>query len=1400
MSVPRPLLLAVLVSLAAVLGAFLWRDRTRPEPSPSPLPGPAMAITIENWVYRDGEVSRTEDGGYVSSTGLAIEQAGLSVEFEPGSTFHFEGGLPVLERGTMDVRATAETDYGPYRIPEGGDLTFGQDEITVGTRGVLVDGFVVPPGTIIERTDRDPRADPPAPDRSARAAGIVVDAANGEPIAGARVRITHGDTLVAHPPLDVPGAIVATTTDRTGRFRIDPFLPEDPRVRIRVEVDAPGYRPVVRLVDEPCTLDGVWPYLTLALRRAWLTELRFLDLEQRPVEGMVRVTTPADPYVPEEGPPLTREGDVEVAFRTVGDDGTVSALLPRDEVVWTDPTTVPYPEWLPWPSWAGDRDEDGVDATGRPVPIVRIIVAATEFATFELVDAAGFPVAAAALEVTVPEESRSFRLRTDSAGRFTFGVADRDPVEPSLAELPKGVTLRVLDTAHRDQTHSLFVPGHPDRLFLEGLAAPELRFRLVHSDPTGEELVPIPAEQVRLSRDLTVVRAGVDGRVVARGPLPPPGERFIVACRDVAPIEVTIPGRTREVEVLDLGDLVVPRREPTLVRLPGVPAPDLEGAVLEIAGDELMDTLARYPLGESARLEVGGLDPFRFHRFRIDGPWIHSSSGEFRLADDERDEGLVIPQFASVPDRTLTTGRAVDLPPWETARYRVIERLYRGDERDPMIRRSYPLAPDGRFGSLDEVVDAVRFEAVVVSDDALFAHAPPRGFGDDRFVPHGTITAVPPRRGRFHFRIRDAGPTLPPDAELTAYQDRDEELTTSTVRFPERGTPYLEVRSLLVGEYALQWGEPGLDDGVAPLVVTEERRTIDTVVDLDPAALNAVLVTVVDPDGAPVIGAAVHVSSLDEDGTEGEIRPGEEIAPGLYRIQTLLAAANRIRVVPGQASVVPLEVTVPAGGAIDAPLALVASAGLVAEVRDPGERRIDGIIRVEARREPAGEGWPEGTTLRHGATVRVALERGGTLTASGLPSGPRTLTFRHEGTEHSVDLVLDLRKGPNEAPEIILEERRTLRGTVVLDRGDAAAGARVQLIDPAAADTYPGRQLDPSRVRRSTTAAAGGDFEMSLDGIGRGEVLALVATLPGRTPAVLSPVILDGEIAADLAGAPITMILREGNELVIAPVRTGTGTDPMQDRFRLVFDPPGPDEAEVDLGAALVREPTLYTDVRPGTYRLEWGPASLPDSIVRPTAEVELRAGTRRTLQLVVDVDFRDATAVLNGRGLAHGWALVTDDPADPARLRAAPVRDGRTVLPLHDLRGPVMVALVPEDDIALFDPAAGVALPWPLRSGALESDPIPVATVAHDLIFRLGEGVWTDPDAWIVLPRWRWDGRDWERDGTVEIRADRPEIRVPLLTPGVHPYTVESRRPGGWAIRRSVEIVDEPVTVNVDR
>ena len=199
-----------------------------------------------------------------------------------------------------------------------------------------------------------------------------------------------------------------------------------------------------------------------------------------------------------------------------------------------------------------------------------------------------------------------------------------------------------------------------------------------------------------------------------------------------------------------------------------------------------------------------------------------------------------------------------------------------------------------------------------------------------------------------------------------------------------------------------------------------------------------------------------------------------------------------------------------------------------------------------------------------------------------------------------------------------------------------------------------------------------------------------------------------------------------------------------------------------------------------------------------PSVSVLLEPGTERSLELSLEASFREAQVLWNGRPLPRGWVLITDDPSDPLRLRSAPVRNGRTMLPLPSTRTslclPILPRMTPEHPI---DWEIGSARPKPISAALLRNDPMSIAGIGYDLTFHFNEEALASGPLIVEFPRATWTGFEWRDDGVVDLTVTEPTLVIPALEPGVYSYKVRGRN---WSIHQSVEITQRNATVSIDR
>ncbi|MEC7922623.1 MAG: carboxypeptidase-like regulatory domain-containing protein, partial [Planctomycetota bacterium] len=128
--------------------------------------------------------------------------------------------------------------------------------------------------------------------------GVILDAVNGNPLAGASVRLTwfHGTADLSLAGLSPLGAVLHRSSG-DGSFNLPLVEPEDPRLLVHVQVSHPGYAPRVCVLHGRQDSSGKWTAvevspdspdpvllgarLEIYLRRAPLVPLRLLGPDGR---------------------------------------------------------------------------------------------------------------------------------------------------------------------------------------------------------------------------------------------------------------------------------------------------------------------------------------------------------------------------------------------------------------------------------------------------------------------------------------------------------------------------------------------------------------------------------------------------------------------------------------------------------------------------------------------------------------------------------------------------------------------------------------------------------------------------------------------------------------------------------------------------------------------------------------------------------------------------------------------------------------------------------------------------------------------------------------------------------------------------------------------------------------
>ncbi|MFQ5655240.1 MAG: hypothetical protein ACE5GW_10990, partial [Planctomycetota bacterium] len=902
------------------------------------------------------------------------------------------------------------------------------------------------------------------------AAGRIIEARSGEPVAGLSlvVTFTHGDD--GSPPL--PGwktpVIVTSAIDGSFPIPVPPSLARDARLKAHLQIDEPGYAPTVHLIEEPPDTAGRFPFTTLALRRARTARVSIRAPNGGPVaRAPVRVRPPLDETF--LGEDLWEEGRSvrpgQTLVRYTGAGGGLTILAAPRIITLEHPSLFFFRQegeglYTPsrWVDPTADPLEPGWDLLEtRPGDLQR----------FRLVDREEWPVPFTAVEIEL-EGSPRVRITTDGEGRFEIAPRPYDSHRRPTFERPRRGLLRSLSPRFYRQEVGICVPSHDETLRLPGLAAEGMTLRLVRGDAEGdnEEGTPVPADQLQIGHDMTLVARGRDGIAELAGSLPERGRPLLVHAAGHLPLEVLVPLYRAEDVAIDLGNLPLVRGLSLPASLHGGGDWIHQSAILRLEDTHTPGFSENLSFDARGRARVSGLIPRHRYRFSLEGSRVPRVEGEFVAFEELLDEGITIDLSASVEEEVLLWGRVTGMRTELSSRYQVIERYFIGAEPLPLTSAPYPLGPEGFLGSSRILPRPGRAEALVFGPEGEVGRGSRIRIEERSRFDVGWIVLEEGWRAELRFHVKGLGQVLPPErADLVAERDANHELA----RMLRRGRE-LVVTNLLPGGYDLRWG-PDFNEAYA-LEVEEEEKTVRADIERLPALWETVIFDLQDTGGNPVESAVVtRIPPENEDlprPVEGRIPPEEGspapsppliegLGEGEHAVTLLTEAENRVLV--EARGFLPATVTLPAGREMPDPLVLRRPGRIRAEVIGVDGLFFHGTLEISWKGVlPAGitQGM---RTVEHGSSLPLSVEADrGVLHAGSIPPGIHIFELADPLSAAKAELTLQVKEGrTREAGEILLEETRAISGTVLFADGTPAAGARVSLFEPRDARRLPQR-------------------------------------------------------------------------------------------------------------------------------------------------------------------------------------------------------------------------------------------------------------------------------------------------------------------------------------------------------
>lgn len=1414
------------------------------------------------WRVAEGSLTQDRAGRWRAKGDATLVRGGVELRLAPGTSLEFgsEGDLSALESGTATLTAAQSFSIGEWSFEPLLDASVGNEpgahdseaarlQVTpigfevVGGRlrakgRALLDGRVLDPASPFFRFDRgipisgdaepdpvDPRGSPPA-----RPTGQIVDAASGLPVSEAVVHLVFSPHEEGYPAFPADAAHASVRADANGYFAAPVFRAADPRLYLHLEVDHPDFEPFVQVLGPGADVFGNWPLVTLRLRRALTTTLRFVDEVGHAVGRLAveLVGSPADQFVGEDSWDEGRTLRADRALvRYTREDGSLritkdsQLLYVRDPVayLWDDDVAEPTRYVL---VEARAEEARGVSPEKWAILHIRYATGLSDV----LLDGDGVPVSDSLVQLEAAG-MRPVRVVTDDQGRYRF--VPRPYPRRSLPEsvrwprpwpvrfdrpCTEGDDLCALNPRSGDLTvlspilwkqalHSTFDRQSRERI-LAARPAGLLRFDLVAEDETGV-LYPVPADSVVIDDGaLTLIERSVDGGVVFAGALPTSAGQRVVSVNGFEPVLLQIPARLPRDRYLDLGQVLLERGESIRVRLHGGFSELYARTNFHIAPVDAPALAQELRFDSSGELLVSGLTRGVEVAFGVDGSGIEPYAGRLRIDTEVAQRGLDIALVLRTEVPVVSRGGVTDLAPEQTPGYRVVERYYGLDDR-PVSCVSYPLRPDAGFGSIRILPEPRQAEVFVLGPYFQVARAFRNPTTRLEFA-FGLLEMKPSRYAVLSFCGRSAERVLETLALHSNHNDYHDVARAFAVDRSSVAS-YLVIDNLMPGRYRLDWRDP--DESTATFVFEVEERdeVLDLTVPCPDPSLDLRVVFVSDPEGRAIPGV-VFAGTVTAD----PVVPFD-LGPLPYGVALDLFPVLPADSGQGDAYVLavkrgePLDVRVTAPGFLgqrwlvpvgrELPVQFELERGVRVEgtVEDPNGQPFTGTLLARWSRTLSGPSSDPPIVVTHvDPPAQIVASKGG-IRESRLPALAHSFEFqdaRSEARDAVEQQFLGARPGEL---KLKLRESRAVRGTVLLFDGTPAANAVVALIESGQAHRFP--QFEPrlEKARYSAKADALGRFEIDGVPVDLRESLALLAHLPGYTDAVEDPF--------DRRRNEHRLILAEPTELILD---VGYGSDEVQDDYLFELyhshDLSGRGPL-LRIGEVL---PTRvggksYVGVLPGYYRVTWSHRAAPGDAIQTHRVVDavVEPGRVSSLRLRIREPFRDGEVLFNGRPLGAGWVLLTDDPADSESTRLSRVVDGRFRGPLPTRGSRLYAAVVPDDRATPFpNQRRGEALFREVDGGRLSraSGRLLIEYVAFDLTLLFPPAAFArlSPTLTLEIPNHEWVGQGY-RSSFVGERVSANPTTIRLLAPGT--YTFKTSTSAASRVVHEVEI-DRDLQVEV--
>ncbi|MEE8142060.1 MAG: hypothetical protein V3T77_03090, partial [Planctomycetota bacterium] len=1238
--------------------------------------------------------------------------------------------------------------------------------------------------------------------------GRVIDARTGAPLSGVKVWITFSHSDDGYPPL--PWAPRdAALTDAEGHFQVPVPDREDARLKVHLQAERPGYQTQVLVIEQAPDLTARWTFVTLALREAVTRVVTLLDPQGHPLpHAAVEIRgAAADRFLGEdawEGDRSYRSNRAHIRYSD--SRGTLLCTARPTQFSLRHPTLylLEEKEMRPTLTVLLDPDENPHPLEGD----LKLITRQDEVRDYQLLDGGGNLMVDCLVEIHLGGMP-PVRLYTGSQGELSFAPRPHDRFDAATFDNPRVGTLTCLDPSYWKDATSVVFPNQTPEIHLDAFPAPRLRLQLrelPEDTDSNEPGPPIPADQLRINADLTLVRRTAAGEAFFVGPLPLPGSEIVVHAAGCLPATVPIPPYLAGTEFLDLQEVLLEPGETLRVRLQEGHSTLYSRARLNVFDQAQPELSQQARFDATGKMRLRGMQYQHTYKYSLEGSQLPRVDGAFRMTPGLHKEGLVISLEDSLQVELTVDTEVIGVEGEHSLDFRVVERYYLEDHQDPVTFHSYPVTPRGRIGSRRILHRPRHAEIFVVGSNLQGAYVFRGSIQEPWTLNPPSLELEPLGHALFTFYLEgdSSRQRVRVPANLTLYADENSYHQVARLRTLQGGWLLL-IENLMPGRYLLEWGWDEKSREEYEFTIENRQQAMVSAIPRQPFVQETYQVRVVDSFNRPVKGASlVRLTPLidlqvTQESDEPTIRPsplagkllGELARIGFTTNQEQTAGTAEVVLVPGGANQVlaqapgtlNLLVHLPAGVSFPDPLVLPSGVPVRGRIETPEGFSFDGDLQVTWKElhEVTPGLKPEPRPTLSGAPFQLRILNG-ILESSSLPPGTHVVTLRDLASEASATQVWDLSaRDVNLLRPIRLQETRSIRGLVLLPDGTPAAGAEVALVQPERAYRLPMRPLSFDKLRFAARVNPLGQFRIDGLPLEFDEELALVAHLDGTNDAVEDPV--------DLAVQEHSLKLNYPTELL---VQAGYHDREIHDdyEFRLEYSGIAAGDREIlDLGP-VSDEPAaqhLFQGITPGVYQVSWRLKNAPPWLHPTTVETPLNAGERRRLRYIIEDEFVVGEASFNGTSLNRGWILVTDNPGNPLASRFGRVRGGGFEVAVSPSSRELHASLIPQrtpQPVPNFD--RGEALPIPAPQLLRDSYPS-FSYVAYNLAIEFTDSMLAEhANLQIEFPHYIWRRGEFIDDRRGEAIRDNP-FWLHLVPPGIFSYRIVA--PRDWKSFRSVEI-----------